>query len=1064
MKKNIFIVFITIIIVCFISIKADAQENVNFQHITIEDGLSQSTAEVIFQDSQGYIWIGTNEGLNRYNGFEMKIYKADKTKKNTIVNNYILSIQEDHEKNLWVGTNRGISKIDLETDEIVNYEKDKSGRQYYNVRSILVTKKGSVIAVTSNNVYLYNRETGDLDEILNKRSIFNEEDIMVIKEDNFQNIWVGTNKSLIKLNKNTLEETKYISKDSIENDGINSILIDDENSIWVSTKNNGLKKIIINENGTNEVIDYYHDEDDEFSIPSNTTNSMIQDRNGTIWIGTEKGICKYLGDDKFYSYQNKSYDENSLINNSVYSLMEDSNGLIWVGTYTGISLFDPNNKIIHYKSDPLDENSLSGDVIHGIYEDVDGKLWVGTRNRGLNIIDRKNDKYKTIYGGDDDYQLTDNSIRVIEGHKDTVWVGTNYGLNQIDRNTMKIKKYTVDNGLTNNSIKSLLFSEGYLWIGTKNGLNILDITNDEIIDITDYLKRAGVTDNCIQEIYRDKDGLYWFGNFVVGSLIKINIDDRFIKVYKASDCETEQEIADVKCISEYNDILWIGTSEGLVKFNKTREVFTRYTDEDGLSNNTIYGLLIDNEGNPWVSTNNGISKFDLKTYKFNNLSSTDGLQSNEFNEKAHYKTKEGEFVFGGIKGLNIFKPEDILKSSYEPKVIFENFDVNGEKYKNIDGMKFEYNENFFRIKYFFPEYKANNNLKFYYKLEGLVEEWVQVNGNEIIFNKLSPGRYTFKIKARSQNGNMGKESTVSFTIRPPIWKSKEAIVVYIFIILLMTYIHTKKVKRLDYLVEIRTKALSKEMQTSNQLLNKIIEVERNKNNYFINLSHELRTPLNVISSVEQLITNLNKSDIGVPKDKLEEYMQVMNKNIRRLLNLINNIIDTTKIENGKYKINIKEENIVYVVEEAALGLKDAIESNGISLIIDTDTEEKIIKCDSYEIERCIVNLLSNASKFTKKGGTIKVDIKDLDDKVKITVEDTGIGIDEKYYKAIFDRFNQIVDENTEVKGGSGLGLTITKHIIDMHKGDIYVESKKNIGTKFTIILPVEGDIHQDILI
>ena len=181
MKKNIFIVFITIIIVCFISIKADAQENVNFQHITIEDGLSQSTAEVIFQDSQGYIWIGTNEGLNRYNGFEMKIYKADKNKKNTIVNNYILSIQEDHEKNLWVGTNKGISKIDLETDEIVNYEKDKSGKPYYNTRSILVTKKGSVIAVTSNNVYLYNRETGDLDEILNKRSIFNEEDIMVIK-------------------------------------------------------------------------------------------------------------------------------------------------------------------------------------------------------------------------------------------------------------------------------------------------------------------------------------------------------------------------------------------------------------------------------------------------------------------------------------------------------------------------------------------------------------------------------------------------------------------------------------------------------------------------------------------------------------------------------------------------------------------------------------------------------------------------------------------------------------------------------------------------------------------
>ncbi|MGM9534690.1 MAG: ATP-binding protein, partial [Intestinibacter sp.] len=514
----------------------------------------------------------------------------------------------------------------------------------------------------------------------------------------------------------------------------------------------------------------------------------------------------------------------------------------------------------------------------------------------------------------------------------------------------------------------------------------------------------------------------------------------------------------------YNDILWIGTSEGLVKFNKNREVFTRYTDEDGLSNNTIYGVLIDDEGNPWVSTNNGISKFDLKTCRFNNLSSTDGLQSNEFNEKAYYKTRDGEFIFGGIKGLNIFKPENILKSSYEPRVIFESFDVSGEKYKNIDKMEFKHNENFFRIKYFFPEYKSNNNLKFYYKLEGLMEDWIQVNGNEIIFNKLSPGRYTFKIKARSQNGNMGKESKVSFTIKPPLWRRKEAILVYIFIILLTIYIHSKKVKRLDYLVEIRTRALNEEMKTSNQLLNKIIEVERNKNNYFINLSHELRTPLNVISSIEQLITNINQSDMGVPKEKLEEYMQVMNKNIKRLLNLINNIIDTTKIENGKYKINVREENIVYLVEETALSLKNAIESKGINLIIDTDTEEKIVKCDSYEIERCIVNLLGNASKFTPKGGTIKVDIKDFNDKVKIIVEDTGIGIDEKYYKAIFDRFNQIVDENTEVKGGSGLGLTITKHIIDMHNGDIYVESKKNIGTKFTIILPVEGDIDKDILI
>ena len=299
---------------------------------------------------------------------------------------------------------------------------------------------------------------------------------------------------------------------------------------------------------------------------------------------------------------------------------------------------------------------------------------------------------------------------------------------------------------------------------------------------------------------------------------------------------------------------------------------------------------------------------------------------------------------------------------------------------------------------------------------------------------------------------------------PPVWKSEGAVLLYMVIIVLIIYNNSNKVKKLDNLVAIRTEALINEMETNKQLFDKIIKAERSKNNYFINLSHELRTPLNVISSVEQLISNLNRTEKGISKEKIDEYMKVMNKNVKRLLNLINNIIDTTKIENGKYKINLEEENIVYIVEEIALSVRDAIESTGINLIIDTNTEEKIIKCDRNEIERCIINLLSNASKFTPSGGTITVDIEDLGEKVKITVEDTGIGIEEKYHKYIFDRFNQIVDSSMETKGGSGLGLTITKHIIDMHNGEIYIESEVDKGTKFTIILPADGDIEKSIVI
>ena len=297
------------------------------------------------------------------------------------------------------------------------------------------------------------------------------------------------------------------------------------------------------------------------------------------------------------------------------------------------------------------------------------------------------------------------------------------------------------------------------------------------------------------------------------------------------------------------------------------------------------------------------------------------------------------------------------------------------------------------------------------------------------------------------------ENSISFVIERPIWESKGILSLFIIIILSFIFVSMNKIKKLEYLLNESAKELKKEKEISKIYLHKAIENKRNRNNYFTNLSHELRTPLNVINSIEQLITNINSSENGIEKEKLNQYMEISRKNTTRLLNLINNLIDTTKAENGEYKLNKEKHNIVHIVEEVSLSLKDSIEDKGISLIIDTDIEEKTINCDKQEIERCIINLLSNALKFTKEGGVIKVNIKDLNKKIMIIVEDNGIGIDKIYHKSIFDRFNQIIDENSELKGGSGLGLTITKQIIDLHKGNIYFESEINKGSKFTIILP-----------
>ena len=266
-----------------------------------------------------------------------------------------------------------------------------------------------------------------------------------------------------------------------------------------------------------------------------------------------------------------------------------------------------------------------------------------------------------------------------------------------------------------------------------------------------------------------------------------------------------------------------------------------------------------------------------------------------------------------------------------------------------------------------------------------------------------------------------------------------------------------KFNTLDRLVNERTNKLRKEMEKNEQLFKKVLSLEQNKNNYFVNLSHELRTPLNVLSSINQLIKEFTKKDNFITPEKLSYYMGIMDRNCSRLLSLINNLIDHTKIENNSYIINKKDEDIVYLVEETVLDMKDYIEEKGLELIFDTDVEEKVIRCDKIDIERCIINLVGNAVKFTSEGGLIEVTIKDLDDKVKISVKDSGIGISEENKRLIFDRFNQVVDKSAELKGGSGLGLTISKQLITLHGGDIYVESEVGVGSEFIIILPVNND-------
>ena len=573
-------------------------------------------------------------------------------------------------------------------------------------------------------------------------------------------------------------------------------------------------------------------------------------------------------------------------------------------------------------------------------------------------------------------------------------------------------------------------------------------------NLNNIFEDNNINDKVISSIYEDSDDEIWIGLSIDGGLVRYNKDTGKVINYISNDKNglSYNSVKDINGDSSGN--IWIATNYGLNKFNKSENKFTQYTEKEGLSNNFIYGILFDEEENPWVSTNYGVSKYDINKEKFVNFSISDGLQGNEFNGYSYFKASDGEMFFGGISGLNSFYPKDYKEREIKEKVNISKVQINGKSINFDDVIKLGRENNSIQIQYFLADYRNVSKIKYYYKMEGIDDDWISAeNMNYVSYNNLFAGEYEFQVVAINSYGDMGEVESIKIIKDPPIFMSKTAFAIYLIVIAFILYRRWNRVKILNKLVEQRTEQLNNKLVENKILYEQLINQEKRKNNYFINLSHELRTPLNVILSIEQLITVLNKKDNHIDKKKLNHYMEALRGNSKRLLKLINDIIDTAKIESGMYKLDMKDNDIVYLVEELALSMKDFIESKDIELIIDPEIEEKIIECDAGEIEKCIVNVLGNAAKFTEAGGRIEVIITEENGFVNIKVKDTGIGIDKKDMKSIFDRFGQAYNKKTEEFGGSGIGLSLTKQIIELHNGELLVNSELGKGSEFTMRLP-----------
>ena len=1059
-KRTLLLVLLFIMIFQYIGIEVSAtiKMNINgFKNITIDDGLSQSTVYSLCQDSEGYMWIGTGEGLNKYNGHEFEVYKSSKKDKETLSGNLIIDIKEDFNGDIWVGTATGLNRIDKKSNKIIRYISNIDGCNLSNnrIRNILIAKNGDIFVATDNGLNKYDRKNDNFIRIYDEdENGLSNQKVYTITEDIYGDYWVGTSNGLNKIDKKNNKVIHYFKNEqdsnTISGNYIYKLYADDKGYLWVGTYYGGLNRINIS---TGKIDRYMHSEE-ATSIPGLVITDILRDSRGNIWVSTEGGVAKFDEESEtFKTWKYERGNKSSILSDEVKVLCEDRLGMIWIGSTLGISIFNPNNNFINYRNNVLDDNSLSDNHISGIYEDNDEMLWIGTVFTGVNILDRKNNTvirldYKKDYEGE--IIISNNLIRDIVGYENNIWIATQHGLNKYNKNTNTIEMFGDEDGLVNNDVLSLCIDDlGQLWIGTVEGLCSYDEENG-FKSYNNDLKSLGLNKLSIRDIYQDNDGEIWFVVANENKLVRYK-NGKF-SIYSLGD-ESYNIIMTIS--SNVENIIWIGTDCGLVKINKKTGKYDIFTEEDGLANNFIYGILFDEFGNPWISTNYGLSKFDLIKNEFINFNYTDGIQSNEFNEYSYYKSKSGEMFFGGIQGVTSFYPNDIKVTSNIPKVQIQSIESANNKLELSENIKLKYNENQIRFEFFMPDYSTPNKIQYSYKLEGLDKEEVNLgNKNYVSYTNLYPGEYTFKVKGRNGNGEWSEVTSIAIKVGTAPWKTPFAYLIYGLVTVILVYIVWNRVKILDNMVKQRSLELNKKLIENQELYKRLLKDEKYKNNYFINLSHELRTPLNLIVSTQQLIDKLNENNENIPKDKIRDYMKTIKRNSNRLLTLIDNIIYTSKIDAGNYKLNIKENDIVYLVEEISLSMKEYIESKGIELVIDPEVEEKLIECDGSDIERVILNLLSNAVKFTKEGGKIEIKIYDLNNKVKIVVKDNGIGIAKDRQKAIFNRFDQAYATTSEEYGGSGLGLTLSKQLIELHKGSIEVESNIGQGSEFTIVLPV----------
>ena len=1065
---------IALLLFCFSIGFVFSQEQVNnykalkFKNFSLKEGLSQSSVLCILQDKKGFLWFGTRDGLNKYDGNEFKIFRRNSQDSKSLSSNFIKTLYEDSKGNLWVGTIDGLNKFNLKTNSFERYVIDtkKKGFDHFEIWSI----------VEDENEYLWLGTSLGIKKIDTKKDVFVE----AVYNESDKNIFNAPTRSLLMTSNNELwvKTTKHIGLYSLKTKAIKyypypgnylaeqhknnvSVLYQDkEKNIWLGFKN-GLALF----NKDIDSFEFFSLKTQKKEAIKDDVRSICEDYQGNLWVGTYNGL--YVLNQKKDSISHLIHDQNnpnSLCQNSIYKIYQDIKGDIWIGTYAGgISYYDRSYDIFKHFYSGANNTKLNYKVVSSIIEDENNNLWIGTEGGGINVYNKETGifKYYTNNPNNSNSLSANNVKAMIKDHADNLWIGTHdEGLNFLNpkKRPFKFKKYKNDsdnnNGLSNNRIISLFEDyENNIWIGTSGGgLNVLNNKTNTITRIEDTL---GIAGNIIYKIAKtsNKNELLVGGS---NGLAKINIKTKQLsKIDYLKENDLQVSVGVLSIYEDNNKNLWIGTDGEGLYYYKTTSKTIKFDTTKGLPNDVIYGIVPDNNKHIWLSTNYGLSRIHIESFQIKNFNDSDGLQSNEFNYGAYLKNKKGELLFGGANGFNIFNPNEIIENSFVPPVSITSFKVNNKPYLNItdttDLITLKHDQNVFNFEFVALSYSQPNKNQYAYKLEGFDEAWNFIgNKKSATYTNLDHGDYIFKVKA-SNNDELWNEkgAEIKIAILPALWQTWWAYLIY-----LISLIGVFMIIRKYSLIRIKERNELKQERFEKE---RIEEVNKLKLELFTNISHDFRTPLTLIlGPLERLLKTENNKDSFIDKQH-----RIMYRNASTLMELINQLLDFRKSESGKLLLSASKSNIVPFVNDIKLAFDELAKAKNIDFSLASTSDDIEVWFDQTKLKKIIINLLSNAFKFTSNGGIIVLDIsvakkskkKKTDSYVKLRVTDNGRGIPKVNKKFIFDRFYQLGE-----RSGTGIGLSLAKNLIELHKGTIKVNSSENSGTSFAVKLPL-GNAH-----